>query len=129
MCFTKRVLAFAIDYFIACFLFAISGGIFFCIDFGLITRDFTKYGLFLGEIILLLIILLFIAKDAIKGQSIGKKFMKIKVVDIQGGKPSVFRLILRNITICIWPVESILVLLNKKKFGDRLAGTDVVELD
>ena len=79
-------------------------------------------------LIAVMIILLFIAKDAINGQSIGKKLMKIKVVDAHGKTPNIFKLIIRNITICIWPIEAILVLLNKKKLGDRLAGTNIVEL-
>lgn len=128
MCFRKRLLAFFIDYFILCILFAINGGMLLCVDTGLIPQDFTKYVLFCGGIILLLIILLFIAKDAINGQSIGKKLMKIKVVDAHGKTPNIFKLIIRNITIYIWPIEAILVLLNKKKLGDRLAGTNIVEL-
>ncbi len=51
--------------------------------------------------------------------------MKIRVVDKNKNLPNILKLIVRNITIFIWPVEAILVLLNKKKIGDRLTKTDV----
>ena len=53
--------------------------------------------------------------------------MKIKVVDLNGNKASLFNLIIRNITILIWPVEALLVLLNKERLGDRLAKTKVID--
>ena len=67
-----------------------------------------------------------IFKDIIGGQSIGKRIMKIKVVDLYDNKPNIFRLILRNITIFIWPVEFLLLLLGKRKIGDILAKTEII---
>ena len=66
-------------------------------------------------------------KDIINGQSIGKRIMRIRVVDLNGKKPSLFKLVIRNITIFIWPVEALLVLLDKQRLGDRLAKTKVVD--
>ena len=53
--------------------------------------------------------------------------MKIKVVDLNDNKPSLLNLIIRNITIIIWPVEALLVLLDKERLGDRLAKTKVID--
>ena len=71
-------------------------------------------------IFLLVFMFIYFFKDVINGQSIGKRIMKIKVVDLNGNKASLFNLIIRNITIFIWPVEALLVLLNKERLGDRL---------
>ena len=53
--------------------------------------------------------------------------MKIKVVDSGGNSPNIFQLFIRNITFYIWPIEALLVLFDKKKIGDRIARTNVVE--
>lgn len=82
----------------------------------------TDFELFWKMYYIFLLVFMFICffKDVINGQSIGKRIMKIKVVDLNGNKASLFNLIIRNITIFIWPVEALLVLLNKERLGDRL---------
>ncbi len=80
-----------------------------------------------SEIGLCIIYLLFIGKDIIGGQSIGKRIAKIKVVDTNGNEPDKFRLFLRNITIFIWPIEAIFILLEKPRIGERITKTRVIE--
>ena len=74
-------------------------------------------------------IFIIVLKDVVNGRSIGKRIMKLKVISVSGGKPNIWRLILRNITFIIWPIEAILLLNNRKKIGDRIAKTDVVYAD
>lgn len=113
--FNKRALAFMIDYSIEVFLIVV----FNCF---LLISPYTKF--FALCIFLALPIIYF--KDIVHGQSFGKKLLKIKVVDYNGNTPSIFKLILRNITIMIWPVEVLLLLLEKEKLGDRIAKTKIV---
>ena len=129
MCFRKRILAFIIDIFILALLYMIIGIIPMYDDLILISEDLNKYFYIVFGMALLIITLAFIGKDAINGQSIGKRITKIKVVDDKGYIANIFKCIIRNITIYIWPIEALLVLLDKKKLGDRLAGTNVVECD
>ena len=116
----KRILAFLIDHIIICFAFVMLGmvQVFVKTDFELFWN--------LYYIFLLAFMFIYFFKDVINGQSIGKRIMKIKVVDLNGNKPSLFNLIIRNITIIIWPVEALLVLLDKERLGDRLAKTKIV---
>jgi len=116
----KRILAFLIDHIIICFAFVMLGmvQVFVKTDFELFWK--------LYYIFLLAFMFSYFFKDVINGQSIGKRIMKIKVVDLNGNKPSLFNLIIRNITILIWPVEALLVLLDKERLGDRLAKTKIV---
>lgn len=80
-----------------------------------------------SEIGLCIIYLLFIGKDIIGGHSIGKRIVKIKVVDTNGNTPDKFRLFLRNITIFIWFIEAIFILSEKPRIGERITKTRVIE--
>lgn len=74
---------------------------------------------------------LYLAKDAVKGVSLGKWLSGICVRDAENSEeiPSAGRLIKRNIPLLIWPVE--LIALSKKpkkqRIGDRLANTQVIQ--
>ncbi len=117
----KRILAFLIDHIIICFAFAlfVMVEMFVKTDFELFRKIY--------YIFLLAFMFIYFFKDIINGQNIGKRIMKIKVVDLNENKPSLFNLIVRNITILIWPVEALLVLLDKERLGDRLAKTKVID--
>ena len=125
MIFRLRVLAFLID----CFVFAI---LFFFINLGFILEQYigtsimTKSFIVVYLISLLIVLSGFILKDIIGGRSIGKRVTKIKVVKKTGLKASWPRLILRNITILIWPIEALLLLIGKERIGDFIAETKVV---
>ncbi|NOU94585.1 hypothetical protein GC093_15350 [Paenibacillus sp. LMG 31456] len=67
-------------------------------------------------------------KDVVKGRSIGKRITNIAVIDRKriDQVPSTWRLILRNITLLIWPVELIYFLISGKRIGDIIFNTEVV---
>lgn len=69
----------------------------------------------------------YINKDAINGQSSGKKSMKHQIVDINTGKTaSPLRCLLRNIILPIWIIEIPFILINpQRRLGDYIAGTIV----
>lgn len=109
----KRMLAFFIDTMIA----------------GCIFSSFVLPVLFeYYHLLLIAFVLIYLLKDIMKGQSIGKRIAKIKVVNQSGDTPKFSSLIIRNITLVIWPVEAILVLFGKPRLGDRLAKTMVVDI-
>ena len=71
--------------------------------------------------------LYFLCKDIFGGRSIGKRSQGLQLVMKKDGGPvSYARMILRNVTIIIWPVELILLLVNpKQRLGDMMCGTTV----
>lgn len=72
--------------------------------------------------------LLYFGKDCIKGMSLGKWIMGIKVRnEISGDTPSPVKLFARNLTIIIWPIEAIILAVSpdKKRLGDKLVKTCV----
>jgi uncharacterized RDD family membrane protein YckC len=81
------------------------------------------------NIILLTAVLYFLFRDVFGKRSIGKRIMKLKIIDRSNlDTPNAVRRIVRNITILLmWPVEFILFLRGKERLGDRLAKTTVVE--
>ena len=85
--------------------------------------------LFLLAFPIFTVMLVFVFKDIVKGQSLGKWIMKIAVRDcVDTAKtPSIGKLILRNLPIFIWPIELLFLSGSGKKLkiGDRLAGTNV----
>jgi len=66
-------------------------------------------------------------KDIMNGASIGKRLLKLEVrcTDNPNFTPSWDKLIIRNLLTIIWPLEFIVLLVSKRKIGDRLAKTDV----
>ena len=69
--------------------------------------------------------LIFLAKD-IFGKSVGKKLMGLSIVNANGVEPQKYILLLRNILVVIWPLDTILIVINNKKICDHLFNTFVV---
>jgi uncharacterized RDD family membrane protein YckC len=69
-------------------------------------------------------------KDVYQGRSIGKRICKVAVRDIKDKNltPNFWRLVLRNVTIMIWPVELIILLVSGRRIGDIIASTQVIEI-
>lgn len=70
---------------------------------------------------------IFLFKDIIGEASIGKRFFGLYVGNqnepIQPVKK--YKLILRNMTCIIWPIEGISLLITGKRIGDRITSTTV----
>ena len=125
---TKRIAAFLIDHIVMSFLMIV----FFFLALG---PDFTEddnqqqYILTVFGAILAWVVLYF-AKDSIKGISVGKWVLGIMVRDANKPDhvPSFGRLLLRNVFVILWPVEFIVLALSKekKRLGDMIAKTVVV---
>src|SRR4051812_794684 len=124
----RRIAAFIIDHFLMTFIMVL-------IIFLTLGRDFIKEsnGTMPPMSMALMIpgFLLYFAKDVVKGISVGKWIMGIMIRDERepGEIPSFGRLLLRNLFIIIWPVEFIVLALNKNKqrLGDSIARTIVVK--
>lgn len=71
---------------------------------------------------------LFLCRDNLNGQSLGKRLMKIQVVDNSTMQtPTSFKYILRNLFLCAWPIELLLVLINgDRRLGDYVAKTRII---
>lgn len=78
-------------------------------------------------LIMNLCVILILFKDLLfKNKSIGKKIMGIEIRNNNNKIPSFPILILRNITIIIWPIECLLILLKMNRIGDIIFKTKVV---
>jgi uncharacterized RDD family membrane protein YckC len=69
-------------------------------------------------------------KDWFAGQSLAKRVMGQRVVDVRSGLPaSRARCFLRNLTILLWPLEVLVTLFSpSRRLGDWLAQTKVVQV-
>lgn len=126
----QRIGAFLIDHIIGTL---ITGAAFFAVNWELFNSptdaNFDKsFNTFYA--ILAFGMIYYVVKDIHKGSSPGKKAIGLVVRDSEnsGSIPKAHRLIIRNVTIFIWPVEFLLLLFTKRKLGDRLAGTQVIQL-
>ena len=71
--------------------------------------------------------ILLVFKDIFKDGSIGKKIMKLKIIDSETKESaSLGKRILRNVTWFLSWIEIIVYFVTYKRIGDRLAKTDVV---
>lgn len=115
------------------------------IDFGLIFGPVFIIGFFLnifetvlftsmyGKIITILYLVLcllvpieLICKDVIGKRSVGKKIKGLKVLSINGEKPTYKQLLIRNIFMLWAPIEVVIVLFfDKPRLGGKLAKTKV----
>jgi len=68
---------------------------------------------------------LFLLKDA-AGRSPGKILFGLRIVQNEERAP-LWKRILRNVTIIIWPIEAAALLFTGRRLLDRLLGLDVVE--
>ena len=59
-------------------------------------------------------------------RSPGKRIMKLKLTDGRGRVP-VWKRMLRNLTVVIWPVEAIAILVSCRRLTDRILGLNVVD--
>ena len=69
-------------------------------------------------------------RDGIRGRSIGKQLLGLKLTTRRGGKCGYFRSVVRNtpLIVPLWNVvEVAFVLAGKPRTGDRIAGTLVSE--
>ncbi len=124
--FRKRLLSFTIDFFIimiplliVCFLYA-------AFEQGA-NEVFKKILYFMVLLAVLWYVFGIYLKDIIGRRSIGKKIMHLKIEDKKGHEASIIQLIVRNLSFFIWPVEAVLLLLDKERIGDKVAGTRVVD--
>ncbi|MFK7808444.1 MAG: RDD family protein [Saprospiraceae bacterium] len=74
---------------------------------------------------------LYFFKDIFNGKSIAKRILNLQVVDNKTGKvASPLKCITRNIFCLIWPIETIMSLVNpKRRIGDYVAGTRIIHVD
>ena len=69
------------------------------------------------------------SKDAFNGRSVGKRVLKLQLIEKQSGMPaSPVRSVFRNSLLVMFPLETILIISNlRKRTGDYLCGTLVVQ--
>jgi len=72
-------------------------------------------------------------KDIFNGRSVGKRILGLYVRnhDDFAKTPRYYYLIIRNLFLFLWPVELILLLIDRdsRRLGDKLAKTQVVEIE
>lgn len=79
---------------------------------------------------LAILLLSILVRDGIRGRSVGKNLLGLKLATRNGRPCGYFRSIVRNIPLIVplWNViEVALVLAGKPRSGDRIAGTQVME--
>lgn len=124
----KRILSFIIDFVIIAIIYEIPFVILVLVPS--IQGKFTSVQAIFIRILISTFVayLLMVFKDIFKDGSVGKKIMKLTIVDSGTKKPaSIGKRILRNVTWFLSWIEIIVYLAAKKRIGDMLAKTDVVE--
>jgi uncharacterized RDD family membrane protein YckC len=126
----QRILAILIDHVVGTMIFGI---LFLTVNFDSffnptdsnVMKPFETFNAILG-----FGMIYYLLKDLYKGRSIGKRLMGLVVTDNNNNRtiPGVTRLITRNITVLIWPIELIALILKRRRIGDLIAKTNVNKL-
>lgn len=117
----RRLMASFIDVILCAFLAALFS----------VLPAYLASGLRLGFKVMLLLLavmtcVFFIFRDVFDG-SIGKKIMRIKIVDWEGNRTGFSARIKRNLTVILFPIEFIMIFGGYDTLGDTLACTCVVD--
>jgi uncharacterized RDD family membrane protein YckC len=77
------------------------------------------------------VLFLYLNKDITNGQSITKRILGTKVIDIKTGKiASQLQCFVRNFTIPLWPLEVLFSIISpSRRIGDFIAGTRIIEAE
>lgn len=122
-----RLTAFTIDFIIITLIITLPTAF----SFRLIS-DYPDKQFLVFDLMLIIGIILFLLKDIVHGQSIGKWTIGLAVREYNNieEKPKLSKLILRNVFTLIWPVEFLMILFAKehRKIGDKLAITEVYRI-
>jgi uncharacterized RDD family membrane protein YckC len=125
----RRIAAFIIDYFTITFINVAIG--FLSMGTNFLNENNISSFFFSISPTIIFGILLYFAKDSIKGISPGKWIMGIMVRkdDDESEVPSFGKLFVRNLLLIFWPIEFIVLAASndKKRLGDKIANTIVVK--
>jgi uncharacterized RDD family membrane protein YckC len=82
------------------------------------------------NLVLALGMIYYLFKDIYQGRSLGKRVLGIAVRDNENSSliPGSLRLITRNLTIFLWPIELLLLILMRRRIGDIIAKTQITNL-
>lgn len=85
---------------------------------------------YITKVIFSLIFTLVICKDNMNGQSVGKYFMRIQVVDLQTDVgASNIKTMIRNVFLCLWPIEVFFFLIKSdRRLGDYVSKTKLLDV-
>ena len=61
------------------------------------------------------------------GQSIGKRTVKIKMINNQGKKPSLLQIFLYDSFVIIWPIEAVFLLIKGMTIGELISKIKFIE--
>lgn len=123
---TKRIVAGIIDFLIITLIYEIPFAILVMIPLitgQISTRIVIERALYCTFFALLLLIF----KDVFKNGSIGKRIMKLEIIDSKTKEKVLLpKRILRNLTWILSFIEIIVLIATGKRIGDRITGTEVV---
>jgi uncharacterized RDD family membrane protein YckC len=122
-----------LDHVIMCFLAALFALPVFLIVPAIVGREASATGTMenvLKAVAVCFLMVIYFNKDWFAGQSLAKRVMGQRVVDVRTGLPaSRARCFVRNLTIPLWPLEVLVTLFSPgRRLGDWLAQTKVVQV-
>jgi uncharacterized RDD family membrane protein YckC len=124
---TKRIIAGLIDYLIACLIQTVLMVLFFIMPLMGMKSDEITFNVMTRILAITYCSMSFmIIRDIIGKRSIGKRVMKLQIVNKNDGNESnLLKRFLRNITWLLGPFEIIVFFIIKERIGDKIAGTDI----
>ena len=122
----KRIIAFIIDFFITSIIQSFL--IILFVMTNIISQQIDIPTISIRVLVITYISLLYmIIKDCIGLKSIGKRIMKLKIIDVETKQwASFYQRLFRNITWLLGPIEIIYYLFYKKRLGDLIAKTEIL---
>ena len=126
---TKRICAGMLDYLIACVIQAILLVVFLIKPLSDSVESVNTINIWARQLIITYCSMMFLViRDIIGKKSVGKRILKLKIIDKSTGNEANFKKrLVRNITWLLGPVDVIVYLFSNDRLGDKIAGTKVIE--
>ncbi|MDR1218365.1 MAG: RDD family protein [Treponema sp.] len=124
----KRIYAWIIDFVIVCIIQTILMGLFLIMPLLKNIDDINISNVMTRQLIITYCSMIYlIVRDIIGKRSIGKRVFKLKIINkSNGNEASILKRFVRNITWILGPIDIIVFLISKERFGDKIAGTDII---
>ncbi|MBN1501042.1 MAG: RDD family protein [Spirochaetes bacterium] len=123
----KRIIAGMIDFLITAVIQSVL--IFLIIILPLINNQLNPEKIIIRMVIITFISILYmILRDIPGSKSIGKRILKLKIInETNGSNTDLMARLLRNVTWLLGPMEFIVIVIKGYRIGDKIAKTIVVE--
>jgi uncharacterized RDD family membrane protein YckC len=125
----KRIVAWIIDFVITCIIQSVLMGLFLIRPLmNNIGTNVDIFNIMVRQLSITFCSLIYlIVRDVLGNKSIGKRIMKLKIIDKNNNQANFPKRLFRNVTWVLGPIDIIIFFISGERLGDKMMGTKIIE--